>query len=60
MKFSGGFRNNYMRRPSHLSTPLTPNSIFASMLPRAGWMGDAHTAFDPSVRNSSYATECKA
>jgi len=37
MKFSDGYRNNYMRGPSQFSTPFTPNLFFA--LPRTGWVG---------------------
>jgi len=36
MKFSCGYKNNYMRARVSFRRPFTPNSLFASMLPWTG------------------------
>jgi len=51
MKFSGVCRNHCMEGSSQLSTPLNPNSLFASMLPRTGWAEAPKLTLCPGAGN---------
>jgi len=46
-----------MQGPSQVSTPFTPNSFFASMLPQKGWVGASKLTLSPSAENPRYATD---
>jgi len=47
MNFSDGYKNNYMRHPSQLSTPLYSQLVLCIYVAANGLRGGAQTDFVP-------------
>jgi len=47
-----------LRSPNKLTTPFTPNSFFAFMLPLTGGWGASKLTLSPGAGNPTYSTAC--